>query len=100
MGPDDKSTINHMIDVMSAYRDGFDIEYRHEDKNIWNTVNEPTWDWSKYVYRVKPKPRTFYILFVMGYQLVFCDEPSVKEYLKNILSNAKYELIEVKEVIK
>lgn len=50
-----KKDINEMIAVMQAYRDGKRVEFRDAYKKVWRDVDEPSWDWDKSDYRVKPE---------------------------------------------
>lgn len=60
MTQDEKDRLQHMIDVMTAYRDGKEIEIASRNSNEhereWRHINEPVWDWLNYIYRVKPEP--------------------------------------------
>ncbi len=44
-------------EVMLAYADGKEIDNRRNGENTWNTASEPTFDWWKYKYRIKPQPK-------------------------------------------
>ena len=46
-----------MIEVMQAYVNGKEIEYKSKDNDIWFNVDRPCWDWSIYIYRIKQKPQ-------------------------------------------
>jgi hypothetical protein len=52
-------------EVMLAYADGELVEqaraYEGMSAREWHLHREMTWDWSRYEYRIKPKPREFYI---------------------------------------
>lgn len=48
-------TIQEQIAVMQAFADGKEIEYRSDGN--WAKVNYPSWNWAKYIYRVKPEPK-------------------------------------------
>lgn len=53
-------TLDEMIAVMQAARDGKLIERRSWNANSltgWYPAAEPTWDWGLWDYRVKPEPR-------------------------------------------
>ena len=52
-------TIDEMISVMQAYRDGKKIEIRFKTpiKGEWGSTSMPTWDWVRCDYRVKPDPQ-------------------------------------------
>jgi len=58
-------TTKEMINVMTAYEKGAEIEYifkQNIDKNIWETnVGTPLWNWANFTYRVKqPKQKLWY----------------------------------------
>lgn len=46
-------TIKEMIEVMEWFEGGGEVEYRDIDYPFWNSVTHPSWDWSRYEYRVK-----------------------------------------------
>lgn len=48
-------TTQEKIAVMQAFADGKEIEYRSDGN--WAKVNYPSWNWAKYIYRVKPEPK-------------------------------------------
>lgn len=58
-----KAQTKHAVEVMQAYIDGKPIErQRMLPSEPWCAINknsEPSWDWEKFNYRVKPEPRTF-----------------------------------------
>ena len=51
------------VEVMQAYVDGAEIESR--DRIIkadgWGQKSEPAWAWTHREYRIKPKPREFWV---------------------------------------
>lgn len=52
-------------EVIKAWADGAEIEYRHEDYDTWRVADNPTWDlYNKY--RVKPKPVVKYHGIMQG----------------------------------
>lgn len=59
----DTDNIDHMIAVLTAYKEGKTIQARHRDdeKTTWLQATEPCWDWETYDYRVKPEPRIVWI---------------------------------------
>lgn len=48
-------TTQEKIAVMQAYADGEKIQYRCNGD--WVDINSPSWNWIKYIYRVKPEPK-------------------------------------------
>lgn len=58
----EKDRLQYMIDVMQAFADGKEIEYRHGIDCVWCTlrISNPSWNWADCDYRVKlepPKPK-------------------------------------------
>jgi hypothetical protein len=51
-----------MAEVMMAYADGKEIEFRPPYVEKWRISHNPTWDWSVVEYRVKPEPLTMYCI--------------------------------------
>lgn len=40
---------------------GKGVEAKRRDDSEWTNACAPCWNWSDYIYRLKPKPRIFYI---------------------------------------
>lgn len=53
-------TIQEQIDVMTAFRDGKDIEIRALSEREWEPCSAPLWNFTEFDYRVKPEPRRFF----------------------------------------
>lgn len=79
-------TIKEMVEVMQAYEAGSKIECtdKYDMPYQWRHTSGPDWDWSNYIYRVKPEPRR---LFVLTYRL-WLDGP---EYSRGFASEAAAE---------
>ena len=45
-----------MIEVMQAYESGEQIEFMGCSRK-WKDTTDPIWDWVRYDYRIKPKPK-------------------------------------------
>lgn len=53
-----KEELQNAIKVMQAYINGEEIEYTYINENkVWYLNNFPTWNWVKYKYRIKQKPK-------------------------------------------
>lgn len=53
-----KEESQNAIKVMQAYINGEKIEYTYiNDDKVWYLINLPTWNWDKYKYRIKQKPK-------------------------------------------
>lgn len=53
-------TVDEMIAVMTAYKEGKQIEFRGKSTIVsleWKAVDDPIWDWDSLDYRVKPDPK-------------------------------------------
>jgi hypothetical protein len=50
-----------MIEVMQAHIDGKEIQIVFRDDSVaspgWEKIPIPSWNWSKYVYRIAPEPK-------------------------------------------
>lgn len=46
-----------MIDVIAAYNDGKPIQYRLKNGEKWEDVQKPTFNFDRFDYRVKGKPK-------------------------------------------
>ena len=49
------------IEVMQAFVDGAEIEVDHPEMGWIVLHDEPSWDWLEVNYRIKPKPREFWL---------------------------------------
>ena len=49
-------TTKEMIEVMQAYDRGEQIEFMDCSRK-WKDTTNPIWDWARYDYRIKPKPK-------------------------------------------
>jgi hypothetical protein len=56
-------TTQEKIDVLTAYRDGKQIQTRERGihDSEWSETASPTWDFSRAEYRVKPEPRRIWV---------------------------------------
>jgi len=56
--------IQRMVDVMQAYLDGEEVEWRRVYGGDWFLCNElEIFQWDKYIFRVKPKePKVIWLL--------------------------------------
>lgn len=54
---DYKKFAKYIIDVIQAFEDGKTIECSNENKEYWETVDEPLWSWFGQSYRIKPEPK-------------------------------------------
>ena len=64
-------TLREKIEVMQAFERGEEIEYSWTNWGTrWEIVKSPSWDWTSYLYRIKPKPKQTEIL----YEWLICNE--------------------------
>lgn len=64
-------TIDEMIEVLQAAKRGETIQLREKDYVQWRD-EEPLWNFCKFEYRVKPKPRVIYrIELIDGRECVY-----------------------------
>lgn len=57
------------IEVMAAYAEGKDIEYRHVGDDDWMHCTQPLWDWAHFDFRVaeeKEQEGVVYAVIVNG----------------------------------
>lgn len=52
-------TTKEMINVMTAYENGAEIEYRNKSyaDSKWERTHNPTWNWAMCAYRIKQQPK-------------------------------------------
>jgi hypothetical protein len=53
-------TPTEMIEVIKAYEEGNEIEMSDKNKNDWELVKVPLWNFAQLDYRVKPKEKIVY----------------------------------------
>ncbi len=83
-----------IIEVMQAYVDGAEIEIVFDTERFdsgFDIAKDPTWNWDAVEYRIKPKPREFWI-YRLGDD-VWLNEPPTAYDIK------KYGLFKVREVL-
>ena len=57
-------TTDDMIDVLTAFRDGKDLQFRRGDESRpWEDTENPRFNFNICEYRVKPEPRTIFLRF-------------------------------------
>ena len=49
----EKNTINEMLEILTAYKEGKEIEYYDEDEKYWCWNTSPIFNF-EYIYRIKP----------------------------------------------
>ena len=57
-------THDEMIAVIEAAKAGKRIQFRSSSKEStypWTDIDDPTWDFSRFIYRAKPEPRVIYV---------------------------------------
>jgi len=57
-------TLDEMIEVMQAFKEGGLIECRrnpHSSETVWEFVKTPIWNFFQFDYRVKPKPKDYWL---------------------------------------
>ena len=63
-------TLREKIEVMEAFERGEEIEHTPVGTQVWQPNDIPRWDWHKFDYRIKPKPKQTKIL----YEWLICNE--------------------------
>ena len=56
-------TYDEMIAVIQAHKDGKKIQVKSRKNDVWYSSfnNQPSWNFSEFEYRVKPKPLVLWI---------------------------------------
>lgn len=56
-------TVDQIIEVLHAYKDGKIVEYKHDLDTQWRSLSStPAWNFSVHDYRIKKEPRQYTIL--------------------------------------
>lgn len=50
-------TLREKIEVMEAFERGAEVEHTPVGTQVWQPNDIPRWDWRKFDYRIKPKPK-------------------------------------------
>lgn len=93
-----EKTIKEMIEVMEAYAKGAIIEYNDSNCPFWEAVTYPSWDWSRYDYRVKEVKETIVIekwLIALDDIKVVIEASDIDAWLKPFSTAQKIKLIEI-----
>lgn len=53
--PNQEHSIDEMLKILTAYKEGKRVEYRFKGNRIWLYTQNPSWDWTMYEYRVNPE---------------------------------------------
>lgn len=62
-----KSQTEEAVKVMQAYVEGKSIQLKSASGvGIWGDVKHPQWSWNEVLYRIKPEPKTMYVLLRCG----------------------------------
>ena len=86
-GGEEVMTIDSMIEVLQAAKEGKAIQCRLRDHHAhqWTPVNvhDAQWNFSRYEYRVKPEPRTVWLVIVgsAGWYYAYDSEQSARDNL-------------------
>ena len=94
-------TIKEMIEVMDWFEGGGAVEYRDIDYPFWNSVTHPSWDWSRYEYRIKESKQKVTIekWLIEENDIKFVVETSdIDSWLNPFATAKKLKLIESYEV--
>lgn len=74
-------TLDEMLSVIQAYKDGEKIQYRKHCVGEWNDCDKPSWNFGISEYRVKPKKK------YRPYENV---DEMVDDFVKRFDSNVNY----------
>ena len=55
-------TLKEKIEVMQAFERGEEVQVDKGYYGCWALTKEPSWDWAKSDYRIKPKPRQIVVI--------------------------------------
>jgi hypothetical protein len=50
-------TLKEMMKVMEHFDNGGKVEYKRTNGSTWGIINDPTWDWNHFDYRIKEGPK-------------------------------------------
>lgn len=91
-------TIDAMVAVMNAAKEGKEIQRRCAGDKGWNDASRPAWNWVDFEYRVKPEPREWWaILNYMGTPVGIFQEKDDAEFNAKNWNNAT--IVPVREIL-
>ena len=95
-------TLREKIETMEAFERGEEIECSWTNCGTrWEIVKSPSWDWTSYLYRIKPKPKQIVTiekwLCKTGFANAMCIIEANKEYFDTYEKN-KVKLLDTYEV--
>lgn len=94
-----------MIDVIRAFATGDSIiQAKGKDPDDrWEDSYEPSWDFSQYDYRVKPEPRSWWIVRSVEYPntpVPLCEtQDEAEDYQHDRVHPLEYEVVHVRELV-
>lgn len=50
-------SIESVIEVLQAYKDGKKVEYSYDDGKTWRETDQPAWNFDTIQYRIAPEPK-------------------------------------------
>lgn len=90
-----KMSIDQIVEVVTAFRDGKKVQSRQRFANTcWGDTNSPDWNFSEFEYRLKREPREFWIVDHRDHEV-----PRVYSCEQKLWSGFTGEQIHVLEVI-
>lgn len=91
-----KEQTRERIAVMQAWAEGEEIECCDRNDE-WKPCLSPAWNWVDFEYRVKPKPREWWLVLITGgLGDVACEsEADAKRFVS--VSSRPFEIVHVKE---
>ena len=94
-------TIKEMIEVMEWFDKGGTVVYTERGFDDWEPVTHPSWDWNRYVYRIKKSKQKIKIekCLIEDNGIEFVVEASdIDSWLKSFPTAKKLKIIESYEV--
>ena len=81
---DDISTTKQHIEVMQAFVDGKEIEFTSPDKGQWKQASSLLWDFTSYIYRIKPSEPEVANTEELFEVIYYCDIMKEFEFVKQL----------------
>lgn len=94
----------YQVSVEKAYKEGKQIQFQNPGTHWSDCITSPLWEWHKREYRVKPEPRTRYMVEIVESNRLW-GTYTTAENAKSGLDLARaydkrYQLVEYQEVLK
>ena len=84
---DDIKKTKEYMEVMQAFIDGKEIEFAKQDEGQWKQASTPLWDFTSYLYRIKPSEPEDVNTEELFEVIYYCEIMKEFEFVKQLYKN-------------